>query len=152
MQPPSDQRFYRGSERFLGGVCSGLAEGFHVDPLWVRLAFVLLALVQGIGVLIYVVLWLVMPERAGGQIGGRSGLDSMSDDLKRAWAELRAQFSGSPKAASPTTPATTAPPASPPPAEPPATAQAAASATAPAAAAPVTTSYNTSLLLGWSWS
>jgi len=57
------QPFYRGSDRIVGGVCSGLAAGFHIDPLWVRLAFVLLAFVQGIGLFIYIVLWLVMPEK-----------------------------------------------------------------------------------------
>ena len=149
MEPPTDQRFYRGSNRLIAGVCSGLAEGFHVDPMWVRLAFVLLAVLQGIGVLLYIVLWLVMPERAAAQVGGRSGLDSMGDDLKRAWAELKAQFSGSPTTTSPAAPPTPAPVASPPPPTP----QVAVPVTAPPAAAtsaaPVTTtSPNAALLLG----
>src|SRR5690349_16193781 len=68
-------RWYRGSDRILGGVCSGLAAGLRIDPLWVRVAFVLLALVQGIGILIYVVLWFVIPESAGVQPIGRSRFD-----------------------------------------------------------------------------
>jgi phage shock protein PspC (stress-responsive transcriptional regulator) len=113
MQPPSDQRFYRGSDRIIGGVCSGLAEGLHVDTIWVRLAFVVLAFAQGIGVLVYVVLWVIMPERLQDRPTGRSAFDSMGDDLKRAWADLRSQFGGSPPAGA-STDATAAP--SPPPA------------------------------------
>jgi phage shock protein C len=97
---PGDQAFYRGSDRIVGGVCSGLAAGFHVDPVWVRIAFVLLAFVQGIGVFIYIVLWLVMPERIdGGQ--PRSGFDSMAADLRRVREEVQSQFGGilGPKAA-----------------------------------------------------
>ncbi len=59
----SDQRFFRSGDRILGGVCAGLAEGLHVDALWVRVAFLLLVFIQGIGVFLYIVLWLVMPER-----------------------------------------------------------------------------------------
>ena len=85
----------------MGGVCSGLAEGLHVDPLWIRIAFVLLALVQGIGVVLYFVLWVIMPERAGTQPAGHSRFDSMMSDVRRAWEDLRGQFGG-PKASAPT--------------------------------------------------
>jgi phage shock protein PspC (stress-responsive transcriptional regulator) len=115
MQPPSDQRFYRGSDRFIGGVCSGLAEGLHVDPLWVRLAFVALAFVQGIGVVLYVVLWVIMPERSKDRPAGRNAFDSMAADVKRAWADLQSQFGGR-------TPAGTSTSATPTPAAPPAAA------------------------------
>lgn len=98
MQPPSDQRFYRGSDRIIGGVCSGLAEGFHVDPIWVRLGFVVLAFAQGFGVVGYLVLWVIMPERAQDRPAGRSSFDSMADDVRRAWADVRAQFGGRPSA------------------------------------------------------
>jgi phage shock protein C len=98
MQPPSDQRFYRGSDRIVGGVCSGLAEGLHIDSIWVRLAFVVLAFAQGIGVIVYVVLWVIMPERVQDHPAGRTGFDAMGDDIKRAWAELRTQFGGRPTA------------------------------------------------------
>ena len=96
-QQATPQTFHRGNDRILGGVCSGLAEGLHIDPLWVRLGFVLLAFLQGVGLLIYIVLWLVMPEQVEGQDRMRSGFDSMSADLKRIGAELKSQFGGTPK-------------------------------------------------------
>lgn len=90
-QPES--RFYRSPDRMVGGVCSGLAAGFHIDPLWVRLAFVVLAFIQGIGVVVYVVLWLVMPERPGEGARGDS-FSSMAADLGRAWGRVWAWIDG----------------------------------------------------------
>ena len=51
------------SHRLVGGVAGGLAEAFHV-PVWlVRLLFILAMLPGGVpGVLIYFVLWLVLPQ------------------------------------------------------------------------------------------
>src|SRR4030088_747465 len=93
MQQGTSERWYRGQDRILGGVCSGLAEGLHVDPLWIRIAFVLLALVQGIGVVLYVVLWVIMPDRGGVQ-AGHSRFDSMMADVRRAWEDLKGQLGG----------------------------------------------------------
>jgi phage shock protein C len=91
--------FHRGKDRILGGVCSGLAEGLHIDALWVRLGFVLLAFLQGVGLLIYIILWLVMPEQVEGENVTRSGFDSMTADLRRIGSELRGQFGGTSKPA-----------------------------------------------------
>jgi phage shock protein C len=45
----------------LGGVCAGLARYLNTDPTVLRLIFVLLAVFGFHGVLIYIVLWLLMP-------------------------------------------------------------------------------------------
>lgn len=100
MQQMTDQRFYRSKNRILGGVCAGLAEGFHLDPLWVRVAFLFLVFLQGVGLFLYVILWLVMPERLDGG-GQRNGFDAMRADLKRIWGELRRDL-GSPTSPVPT--------------------------------------------------
>ena len=50
------------SGRIIGGVCAGLAKYFDVDPTIVRLLFVVMALAQGAGVLLYLVLLVVVPE------------------------------------------------------------------------------------------
>lgn len=58
--------FHRESEgRWFGGVCSGLAAKWQVDPILIRAAAVVLAFVGGIGITAYVVLWLLMPDRRG---------------------------------------------------------------------------------------
>ena len=60
------KRYYRSkSDRVFAGVCGGLAEYFVIDPLLIRLLFVILALVGGGGVLIYIILWIVAQEKPG---------------------------------------------------------------------------------------
>lgn len=49
------------TECMIAGVCGGLAVHLGLDPLLVRVAFVLFALGGGCGVLLYVVLWILMP-------------------------------------------------------------------------------------------
>ena len=49
------------SDRMIGGVCGGLARYFGIDSSIVRLVFVLLVL-SGVSPLVYLVLWVVMPE------------------------------------------------------------------------------------------
>ncbi|MCX6268680.1 MAG: PspC domain-containing protein [Bacteroidetes bacterium] len=57
------KRLYRSiSDRKFAGVAGGLAEYFIIDPLLIRLAFVILTLAGGGGFLIYLVLWIVTPE------------------------------------------------------------------------------------------
>lgn len=46
----------------VAGVCAGLAEYFNVDVALVRLLLVAFTLFGGSGVLLYAILWLVMPE------------------------------------------------------------------------------------------
>jgi phage shock protein C len=60
---PMDGRKLTRSEtdKRLAGVCGGLAEYFGIDPVLVRIVFVILA-VMGPGVLLYIVLWIVMPR------------------------------------------------------------------------------------------
>ncbi|MCD4745906.1 MAG: PspC domain-containing protein [Bacteroidales bacterium] len=56
------KRLYRDTEnRVIGGVCSGLGAYFRLDPLWFRLGF-LIALITGFGILVYLVLWIAVPE------------------------------------------------------------------------------------------
>ena len=62
--------------------------------------FLLLVFLQGVGVFIYVILWLVIPERLEGG-GQRSGFDAMTADLRRILGELQSQLSSSPRTPSP---------------------------------------------------
>jgi phage shock protein PspC (stress-responsive transcriptional regulator) len=144
MQPES-QTFYRGGDRIVGGVCSGLAEGFHVEALWVRLAFVVLTFLNGIGLLLYIVLWVLMPERTGYRPSGQGVFVLMSNDVKRAWADLKTQFSGSATTSSVTPKAAPNPPQS----GPPSSAVAAAVPPAPTASpVPQTAARNPSFIFG----
>lgn len=57
-----EKRLYRSrTERWLAGVCGGIGEYFNTDPTVIRVIFVLAAMILGGGILIYLVLWLVIP-------------------------------------------------------------------------------------------
>ncbi|WP_052206804.1 PspC domain-containing protein [Sinomonas humi] len=58
-------RVTRGSDRWVGGVASGLAHRWGVDPVVVRGLFIVAAIFLGIGVLAYGLLWLLLPEPDG---------------------------------------------------------------------------------------
>ena len=70
MNEPSNgatKRLYRIQDgRVVAGVCAGLAAYFGVDPTLIRLAFALLTVFGGIGVLLYLGAWLVIPDETDG--------------------------------------------------------------------------------------
>ena len=58
------KRFYRSStDKKVAGVAGGLAEYFLIDPILVRLLFVILTLAGGGGVLLYIILWIITPAK-----------------------------------------------------------------------------------------
>ena len=60
---PGYHRMYRDTEhRIIGGVCSGMGAYWDIDPVIVRVIFVALALGGGLGVLVYLILYVVLPE------------------------------------------------------------------------------------------
>jgi phage shock protein PspC (stress-responsive transcriptional regulator) len=58
------KRLYRNTDdQMIAGVCSGIAEYVNVDPTAIRLAFLLLLFVGGGGLLVYLAMWIIMPEK-----------------------------------------------------------------------------------------
>ncbi|MBI3502357.1 MAG: PspC domain-containing protein [Bacteroidetes bacterium] len=57
------RRIFRDTDnKILGGVCSGIGAYFNFDPLWLRLALVVCFFTFGFGLLLYIVLWIVIPQ------------------------------------------------------------------------------------------
>ena len=56
---------HRGNDRWIGGVCSGIAHRLNVDPVIIRGAAIVLTLLAGIGVLLYGLAWALLPEPDG---------------------------------------------------------------------------------------
>lgn len=50
-------------DRVIAGVCGGLGEYFSLDPVLFRVLFVFLAFIGAGGILLYILLWLVIPEK-----------------------------------------------------------------------------------------
>lgn len=60
--PSTRKKLYRSrNDRFIAGVCGGLANYFDIDSTWVRLFFILLFFVGGCALLIYLIFWLIVP-------------------------------------------------------------------------------------------
>ncbi|KUK46171.1 MAG: Putative stress-responsive transcriptional regulator [Anaerolinea thermophila] len=58
------KKLYRNpSEGMIAGICAGLGEYLDLDPTILRLVFVLLAFGGGSGVLIYIIMWLIIPVK-----------------------------------------------------------------------------------------
>jgi phage shock protein PspC (stress-responsive transcriptional regulator) len=59
----SGKKLFRdGDDKFLGGVASGIAHYFDIDTIWVRLGLLALFFGAGFGFLIYIILWILLPE------------------------------------------------------------------------------------------
>jgi phage shock protein PspC (stress-responsive transcriptional regulator) len=58
-----ENKLYRSrSDRMIAGVCGGLGQYLQVDPVWIRLLFVLLLFASGFGFWAYLILWIIIPE------------------------------------------------------------------------------------------
>lgn len=58
-----NKRIYRNPDnRLLGGVCSGIGAYFGVDPVWIRIAFVIMFFAFGTGPFLYLILWIIIPK------------------------------------------------------------------------------------------
>ncbi len=57
------RKLYRSrNRRMVAGVCGGLADYFDIDPTVIRLLFLILAVFGGSGLVVYLVMWIVVPD------------------------------------------------------------------------------------------
>lgn len=56
------KRIYRSrTDKIVAGICGGLGEYFSIDPVIIRIIFIILLLSVGSGILIYLIAWIVIP-------------------------------------------------------------------------------------------
>jgi len=79
---PTRKIFRSSKNRILGGVAGGIGEYFNIDPVLVRILFVLLGLSGGGGVILYLVLWLIIPNRPSGSSDGQKNLEKNAQEIK----------------------------------------------------------------------
>ena len=85
----------RSRNKVIGGVCGGIAEKLGIDPVVVRLVFALLFFVGGGGLLVYIVLWIVLPE-APWEMPGSYDQSSQGADAATGTAGAEAYDKGVP--------------------------------------------------------
>ncbi|MBW2964603.1 PspC domain-containing protein [Candidatus Woesearchaeota archaeon] len=81
------KRLYRSrDDKMIAGVCGGIAEHLNVDPVWIRLAAVVLIFANGIGLILYILGWILIPQNPN-----QSGSDTKSE---RAAKRIHDSFQG----------------------------------------------------------
>lgn len=78
----------RQDDRMIAGVASGLARYFNTEPMYVRLGFLLLAFFQGFGALLYVVLWLLLPNENSQTVPARDQVRESVNEMRGAAEQL----------------------------------------------------------------
>jgi phage shock protein C len=65
----TNKRLYRSrTDSQVAGVAAGLADYFETDPTMIRALFVILTLLGGPGILLYIILWVIMPEEPAANV------------------------------------------------------------------------------------
>lgn len=86
------KRFYRDpEEKVIGGVCGGIAAYFGIEnPMWIRLGFIALIFIGGIPIIIYPILWAIVPEAktAGDKLKMRGEPATVSNIARTVEQEL----------------------------------------------------------------
>ncbi len=89
------RRLYRDDENaIIGGVCSGLAAYFNLEPLVFRVIFAALAFAKGFGLIIYIILWALVPRaqttRQRMEMRGEDvNLSNLEKNIKREYEEVK---------------------------------------------------------------
>jgi len=92
---PGHHRIYRDTDnRIIGGVCAGMGAYWDLDPLIIRIIFIALVLAGGLGVLIYLILYIVLPEaRTTAQKiemkGNPVNIHNIKDSVKKEFDTVR---------------------------------------------------------------
>jgi len=82
------RKVYRSEkDRLIAGVCGGLAEYFNTDPVLVRLIFVLFAFVSGLGIIAYIVLWIIAPRASSQEVSSKEVLKENINEIKEKATE-----------------------------------------------------------------
>ena len=96
------KRIYRSrKEEMIAGVCGGLGEYFDIDPVIMRLIFVLLIFAGGAGLIGYVIAWIIIPQAPlesqgtpATQVISETPATTSPEDSEAAKKEKRALFAG----------------------------------------------------------
>ena len=94
-----EKRLYRSrDDRMIAGVCGGLAEYFNMDPTIVRIIFVLLIFANGLGILAYIIMAIVVPLTGSKVTEPKEAIKENVEEIKETATELgheiRSTFTG----------------------------------------------------------
>jgi len=89
-----EKKLYRSqNNRILAGVAGGLGEYFDVDPTIIRLFFVLLLIFGGSGFIVYVILWILMPNNPEGDLAiDKDRIKNVAQEMKNKAQNMGQEF------------------------------------------------------------
>ncbi|MBI5466779.1 MAG: PspC domain-containing protein [Candidatus Kerfeldbacteria bacterium] len=91
MEQPPVRRLYRSrTNRILCGVCGGLGEYFNIDPTLVRIIFLVASLGGGFGLILYIILWIIVPEHGQEQRPLEQRAQTAGEEMKDRAQKLAA--------------------------------------------------------------
>ncbi|HWQ13733.1 MAG TPA: PspC domain-containing protein [Roseiflexaceae bacterium] len=82
------------SDRMVAGVAGGLAAYMGLDPLFVRLGFLFLSLLNGLGLLLYLALWLLTPNEDSVTADARAQVRENATEMREAAEQLVQRIRG----------------------------------------------------------
>ena len=85
-----EKKLYRSYDnKMVAGVSAGIADYFELDPVIIRAAFILCTIGGGIGILAYILLWIIVPIDNRVKVNNKSENEMISDDMKKEeWKEI----------------------------------------------------------------
>lgn len=90
----TDKLYRSNSDKVIGGVAGGLADYLDIDPVVIRILFVLLAIFGGSGVLVYIILWIAIPaEMVTYQTLEKKNDDEKEKDINKTFSSRRSNTS-----------------------------------------------------------
>ncbi len=92
------RRLYRDDDnKVLGGVCSGLGHYFNTDPVWFRIFFIVALFIFGSSVLIYILLWIIIPKASTTEEkitmkGEPMTIAEIQENIRNEFEDLKSRF------------------------------------------------------------
>lgn len=82
----------------VAGVAGGLGEYFEIDPVIIRLGFLLLTFAGGSGPLLYLILWLIVPKRSSQDLNGENRVKEVTEEIKEKAEVIKTEIEGNNRA------------------------------------------------------
>lgn len=87
------KKLYRSkTDKIIAGVCGGIGDYFNIDPVLIRILFVLLAFADGLGVLLYIILAIVVPRESGKKNDNEEKIKEFSKKAEEKIQEIAGEF------------------------------------------------------------
>lgn len=78
------KKLYRSeTDKVIAGVCGGLGEYLDIDPVLVRILFVVFTLAGGSGLLLYILLWVIVPTKSDATTPFEQSVKNNSEEIKQ---------------------------------------------------------------------